>query len=94
MGHGPYAPPPPPPRATQFSDAWTCRLPPLLTPPAPPLESPRSKHFKMGDDQKGVLVRSVQPISHAHGLLVPGDVLLKFDGVEVASGGWGGRCGA
>ncbi|PSC72432.1 Protease Do-like 9 isoform B [Micractinium conductrix] len=45
------------------------------------------KHFKMGDDQKGVLVRSVQPISHAHGLLVPGDVLLKFDGVEVASDG-------
>jgi len=40
----------------------------------------------MGDDQKGVLVRSVQPISFAHGQLFPGDVLLAFDGVEVASG--------
>jgi S1-C subfamily serine protease len=46
------------------------------------------QHFKMGDGQKGVLVRSVQPISHAHGQLFPGDVLLAFDGVEVASGGW------
>ncbi|KAL4447366.1 hypothetical protein ABPG77_007399 [Micractinium sp. CCAP 211/92] len=45
------------------------------------------KHFKMGEDQKGVLVRSVQPISHAHGQLFPGDVLLAFDGVEVASDG-------
>ncbi len=45
------------------------------------------QHFKMGDGQKGVLVRSVQPISHAHGKLFAGDVLLAFDGVEVASGG-------
>ena len=50
--------------------------------------------FCMSDEQKGVLVRSVQPISHAHGLLVPGDVLLAFDGVEVASGEFGrySRC--
>lgn len=40
----------------------------------------------MSEEQKGVLVRSVQPISHAHGQLFPGDVLLAFDGVEVASG--------
>lgn len=40
----------------------------------------------MADDQKGVLVRSVQPISFAHGLLLPGDVLMAFDGVEVACG--------
>lgn len=41
----------------------------------------------MGDEQKGVLVRSVQPISFAHGQLLPGDVLMAFDGIEVASGG-------
>ncbi|EFN57946.1 hypothetical protein CHLNCDRAFT_34342 [Chlorella variabilis] len=45
------------------------------------------KHFNMSEEQKGVLVRSVQPISHAHGQLFPGDVLLAFDGVEVASDG-------
>lgn len=40
----------------------------------------------MGEDQKGVLVRSVQPISFAHGHLLPGDVLMAFDGIEVACG--------
>ncbi|KAI7842528.1 hypothetical protein COHA_003882 [Chlorella ohadii] len=45
------------------------------------------KHFKMGEDQKGVLVRSVQPISFAHGHLLPGDVLMAFDGIEVACDG-------
>lgn len=47
----------------------------------------------MGEEQKGVLIRSVQPISFAHGHLLPGDVLMAFDGVEVACGeqrrGWG-----
>jgi hypothetical protein len=45
------------------------------------------KHFKMSDEQKGVLVRSVQPISFAHGQLFPNDVLLAFEGVDIASGG-------
>ncbi|PRW56735.1 Protease Do-like 9 isoform A [Chlorella sorokiniana] len=45
------------------------------------------QHFKMGEDQKGVLIRSVQPISFAHGHLLPGDVLMAFDGVEVACDG-------
>lgn len=44
------------------------------------------KHCKMSDEQKGVLIRSVQPISFAHGHLLPGDVLMAFDGVEVACG--------
>ena len=57
--------------------------------PVPHLSHPRnarSKHFKMGEDQKGVLVRAVQPTSFAKGVLQPGDVLVAFDGVEVACG--------
>ena len=38
-----------------------------------------------------MLVRSVHPTSFAKGLLVPGDVLLAFDGVDVASGERAGR---
>ena len=41
----------------------------------------------MSAQQKGVLVRTVQPISHASGILKPGDILMKFDGVQVASDG-------
>lgn len=37
--------------------------------------------------QKGVLVRTVQPISHAAGILQSGDILMRFDGVQVASDG-------
>jgi S1-C subfamily serine protease len=37
--------------------------------------------------QKGVLVRTVQPISLAAGVLHPGDILMRFDGVQVASDG-------
>jgi S1-C subfamily serine protease len=47
----------------------------------------------MSEGQKGVLVRSVHPTSFAKGLLVPGDVLLAFDGVDVASGERAGRLG-
>ena len=36
---------------------------------------------------RGVLVRRVHPCSHAAGALVPGDVLQRFDGVEVACDG-------
>ena len=38
-------------------------------------------------DQKGVLIRSVQPISNASGKLLPGDVLMKFQGVPVGNDG-------
>ena len=41
----------------------------------------------MTQEQKGVLVRYVQPISHAAGQLLPGDIIMKFDGVEVACDG-------
>jgi S1-C subfamily serine protease len=41
----------------------------------------------MTSEQKGVLVRAVQPTSHAHGVLFPGDILMRFDGVDVASEG-------
>ena len=93
-----------------FSHDGPQPLTPPLAPPPPPrlpagfpargvqwqrMESAALRAaFCMSDEQKGVLVRSVQPISHAHGLLVPGDVLLAFDGVEVASGEFGrySRC--
>ena len=41
----------------------------------------------MTSEQKGVLVRAVQPTSHAHGVLFPGDILMRFDGVDVAAEG-------
>ena len=37
--------------------------------------------------QKGVLVRTVQPISLAADILRAGDILMRFDGVQVASDG-------
>lgn len=41
----------------------------------------------MKEGQKGVLVRTVQPISHASGVLKPDDILMKFDEVQVACDG-------
>lgn len=41
----------------------------------------------MAPGQKGVLVRCVQPLSHAAGILKAGDILMKFDGVQIASDG-------
>ena len=37
--------------------------------------------------QKGVLVRAVAPLADAARVLKPGDVIMKFDGVQVASDG-------
>ena len=37
--------------------------------------------------QKGVLVRSVAPLADAARVLQPGDVIMKFDGIQVASDG-------
>ena len=41
----------------------------------------------MREDMKGVLIRSVYPCSHAYGKLLPGDILMSFDGVQVACDG-------
>jgi len=41
----------------------------------------------MDDRDKGVLVRAIQPISHAVDVVQPGDIILKFDGVQVACDG-------
>ena len=54
--------------------------------PCPSSLPTRSAASGLTPEQKGVLVRQVQPISHAAGVLMPGDVITSFDGVEVASG--------
>ncbi len=41
----------------------------------------------MQEGMKGVLIRSVYPCSHAYGKLHAGDILLSFDGVQVACDG-------
>ncbi len=41
----------------------------------------------MNAGQKGVLVRSVEPLADAARVLKPGDVIMKFDGIQVASDG-------
>ena len=41
----------------------------------------------MAPGQKGVLVRSVAPLANAARVLKPGDVIMKFDGIQVASDG-------
>jgi hypothetical protein len=38
-------------------------------------------------DHKGIMIRSVEPTSCSHGVLQTGDVLLEFDGVEIACDG-------
>lgn len=41
----------------------------------------------MATGQKGVLIRTVHPCSHAAGVLLPGDILMRFGGVQVACDG-------
>ena len=41
----------------------------------------------MGDGQKGVLVRMVLPLCDAARHLHPDDVIMRFDGVQVANDG-------
>ena len=41
----------------------------------------------MGDGQKGVLVRTVLPLCDAAKHLRPDDVIMRFDGVQVANDG-------
>ena len=38
-------------------------------------------------DQKGVLIKRVEPTSHATGRILPGDVVTRFDGVAVSNDG-------
>eukprot|EP00884_Botryococcus_braunii_P012078 jgi/Botrbrau1/20871/Bobra.0135s0006.1 len=41
----------------------------------------------MKPDQKGVLIRRVEPTSDAHSVLKKGDVLLSFDGIDIGNDG-------
>ncbi|KAG0631697.1 hypothetical protein M758_1G273000 [Ceratodon purpureus] len=52
------------------------------------LENPALRTFlQMQPDQKGVLVRKVEPTSPAFHVIKEGDVLLSFDNVPVANEG-------
>eukprot|EP00898_Chlorokybus_atmophyticus_P008573 jgi/Chlat1/8717/Chrsp9S08549 len=52
------------------------------------LESPALRaYLGMKPGQKGVLIRRIQPTSHAASELKPGDVVMSFDGVAVANDG-------
>ena len=52
------------------------------------LENPNMRKFlKMTPAQKGVMVRRVDPVSPGSNKLKNGDVLLSFDGVEIANDG-------
>ena len=46
----------------------------------------RASH-RLGPGQKGVLVRSVAPTSPAAGTLRAGDIIMRFDGMQVACDG-------
>ena len=43
--------------------------------------------YKMRKDQKGILVRHVQPTYETAKHLKPDDIIMQFDGVQVASDG-------
>lgn len=43
--------------------------------------------YGMGPEHKGVLVRKVAPLSNAASLLKPGDIIMSFDNVQIASDG-------
>jgi S1-C subfamily serine protease len=45
------------------------------------------KAFKMGSDMKGILVKSILPTSDSAAHLHNGDVILRFDDVEIANDG-------
>jgi hypothetical protein len=52
------------------------------------LENPALRaSLRMKPDQKGVLVRKVEPTSPALNLIQAGDVLLRFDNIPVANEG-------
>ena len=45
------------------------------------------KELGMRSEQKGVLVKRIEPTAAAFGVLSKGDVLMKFDGVQIAADG-------
>jgi len=54
----------------------------------------RASH-RLGPGQKGVLIRNVAPTSPAAGVLAAGDIVMRFDGMQVACDGTVPfRCGA
>ncbi len=46
----------------------------------------RASH-RLGPGQKGVLIRNVAPTSPAAGVLAAGDIVMRFDGMQVACDG-------
>lgn len=51
-----------------------------------PIENPAMRrHLGLQDDERGALVSEVIPGCSAHGVLLPGDVLMKIQGYEVDS---------
>ncbi|GAX82217.1 hypothetical protein CEUSTIGMA_g9645.t1 [Chlamydomonas eustigma] len=45
------------------------------------------RSYKMAASQKGILVRNINPTSHAASVLKPDDVIMKFDGVDISNDG-------
>ena len=52
----------------------------------PPYSNQNTVH-RLQDDQKGVLVRRIEPTAPANKVLKKGDILLSFDGVQLANDG-------
>ena len=49
-------------------------------------EALRAKHG-LAKDHKGIMIRAIEPTSCSHGVLREGDVLLEFEGTEIACDG-------
>lgn len=50
------------------------------------------KAMGMTADQKGVRIRRIEPTSPEFQFLKPSDVILSFDGVDIANDGTGKAC--
>ena len=46
----------------------------------------------MGPEQKGVRIKRIEPTAPESHLLKPSDVILSFDGVDIANDGTGEPC--
>ena len=46
-----------------------------------------NKAYKLSDGRKGVLVKHIAPFVDAHEKLKRGDIIMKFDGIQIASDG-------
>ena len=47
------------------------------------------KSMGMKDNQKGVRIRRIDPTGPEHKVLKPSDIILSFDGVDIANDGTG-----